>query len=64
MHKVFDNTAATRQAPSETLSLALELLSRASVTPEDAGCQTLIGERLAQLGFHLELPLQRGPEAK
>jgi succinyl-diaminopimelate desuccinylase len=54
MHKVFDNTAATRQAPSETLSLALELLSRASVTPEDAGCQPLIGERLAQLGFHLE----------
>lgn len=31
--------------------LAKELISRVSVTPEDAGCQELIGARLNQLGF-------------
>ncbi|WP_300318268.1 succinyl-diaminopimelate desuccinylase [Idiomarina sp.] len=39
---------------SETLSLAKELISRPSVTPEDEGCQQVIGERLAALGFELE----------
>ncbi|MCP4320743.1 MAG: succinyl-diaminopimelate desuccinylase [Alteromonadales bacterium] len=29
-------------------------MSRASVTPEDAGCQALLGERLAKLGFNNE----------
>ncbi len=33
------------------LELAKELISRVSVTPEDAGCQELIGARLNQLGF-------------
>ncbi|MCK7458387.1 succinyl-diaminopimelate desuccinylase [Idiomarina aminovorans] len=39
---------------SETLQLAHELISRPSITPEDEGCQRLIGERLAALGFDLE----------
>ncbi len=39
---------------STTLNLARELIRRPSVTPDDAGCQTLIGLRLAALGFHLE----------
>ena len=39
---------------SETLKLAHELISRPSITPEDEGCQQLIGERLAALGFDLE----------
>jgi len=39
---------------SETLKLARELISRPSITPEDEGCQQLIGERLAALGFNLE----------
>jgi len=39
---------------SSTLALAQDLIARPSVTPEDAGCQTLIGLRLAALGFHLE----------
>lgn len=39
---------------SETLALAKELISRPSVTPEDEGCQQVIGERLAALGFELE----------
>jgi len=36
---------------SDTLDLAQELIRRRSVTPEDAGCQQLIAERLAPLGF-------------
>lgn len=36
---------------SETLALALELIARPSVTPDDAGCQPLIAARLARLGF-------------
>lgn len=39
---------------SPTLSLAKELISRASVTPEDAGCQQLLAERLRAQGFHIE----------
>ena len=40
--------------PSATLDLAIELIRRPSVTPEDGGCQQLIGERLAHIGFTLE----------
>jgi len=36
---------------SPTLSLAKELMSCPSVTPDDAGCQSAIAERLKQLGF-------------
>jgi len=36
------------------LELAMALLERASVTPEDAGCQQLLAERLAALGFEVE----------
>lgn len=39
---------------SPTLALARELIARPSVTPDDQGCQRLIGERLAVLGFSLE----------
>jgi succinyl-diaminopimelate desuccinylase len=39
---------------SPTLALARDLIARPSVTPDDAGCQALIGLRLAALGFHLE----------
>ncbi len=34
-----------------TLALAMELIRRRSLTPEDAGCQQLIAERLTPLGF-------------
>jgi succinyl-diaminopimelate desuccinylase len=37
------------------LSLAMDLLSRQSVTPEDAGCQTLMAKRLATVGFNIEM---------
>lgn len=36
---------------SDTLDLAIDLISRESVTPEDAGCQELMMQRLAALGF-------------
>jgi succinyl-diaminopimelate desuccinylase len=39
---------------SPTLKLAMELIRRPSVTPDDTGCQALIAERLAPLGFTIE----------
>ena len=36
------------------LALAKELIARPSVTPDDQGCQRLIAERLAPLGFTAE----------
>ncbi|MBK8071014.1 MAG: succinyl-diaminopimelate desuccinylase [Ramlibacter sp.] len=36
---------------SRTLQLAEELISRPSVTPDDGGCQALLAQRLAALGF-------------
>jgi succinyl-diaminopimelate desuccinylase len=37
-----------------TLLLTQDLIRRASITPEDAGCQTLIAERLQALGFTIQ----------
>ena len=37
-----------------TIQLALDLISRPSVTPEDEGCQPLMAERLKKLGFEVE----------
>jgi succinyl-diaminopimelate desuccinylase len=45
---------------SRTLQLAEQLISRPSVTPDDAGCQQILGERLARLGFTLET-IESGP---
>jgi succinyl-diaminopimelate desuccinylase len=42
-----------------TLGLTRELIARRSVTPKDEGCQALLGERLARLGFKVE-PVRRG----
>ena len=39
---------------SPTIALTKELISRVSVTPEDAGCQKLMAERLAAIGFKIE----------
>lgn len=38
----------------DTLELARALIARRSVTPDDAGCQRLLGARLERLGFTLE----------
>lgn len=42
-----------------SLALLKELIARRSVTPDDGGCQDLIGKRLAALGFKLE-PMRFG----
>ena len=39
---------------SATGALACDLISRASVTPDDAGCQALIQDRLVACGFQIE----------
>ncbi|MDI1309968.1 MAG: succinyl-diaminopimelate desuccinylase [Methylotenera sp.] len=39
---------------SKTLNLAIDLLTRRSNTPEDAGCQDLMISRLEPLGFKIE----------
>lgn len=39
---------------SEVFDLAANLIRRRSITPKDAGCLLLIGERLTRLGFHVE----------
>ncbi|MEJ5211891.1 MAG: succinyl-diaminopimelate desuccinylase [Burkholderiales bacterium] len=39
---------------SPTQALAEALIRRPSVTPDDAGCQDLLAERLAPLGFKIE----------
>lgn len=46
---------------SATLQLTEQFISRASVTPEDAGCQDLIAARLQKLGFVCET-ITSGPD--
>ena len=46
-------------AHNPVLELSRELISRPSVTPDDAGCQALLGDRLKQMNFVLE-PLPYG----
>jgi succinyl-diaminopimelate desuccinylase len=44
----------TPEALSPTLELAMALMRRPSVTPDDLGCQALMIGRLERLGFHVE----------
>ncbi len=39
---------------NSTLELAKELIARRSLTPDDAGCQEIMIERLEKLGFNIE----------
>lgn len=41
-------------AASPTLDLALALIGRPSITPDDGGCQQLLSQRLAAHGFRIE----------
>ncbi|HUW29371.1 MAG TPA: succinyl-diaminopimelate desuccinylase [Sulfuriferula sp.] len=45
---------------TDTLALTQELISRRSNTPDDAGCQALMQERLAPLGFRFETIVSNG----
>ncbi|HEV2219677.1 MAG TPA: succinyl-diaminopimelate desuccinylase [Casimicrobiaceae bacterium] len=47
-------------AATPALALACELIARRSTTPDDAGCQALIAERLASLGFRCETSVDNG----
>lgn len=48
---------------SATLALTKALIERASVTPDDAGCQAIMIERLQAIGFEVEyLPFGEGEE--
>ena len=38
---------------SATIALSKQLIARQSVTPEDAGCQQIMIERLAEIGFEI-----------
>jgi len=46
--------------PHAVLDLVKELIARPSVTPDDAGCQMLLAQRLQPLGFHCETIAQGG----
>ena len=48
---------------SATLTLLEQLISRRSVTPDDAGCQELIAARLQAVGFEIEWYRGGPPEA-
>ncbi|MDH3275861.1 MAG: succinyl-diaminopimelate desuccinylase, partial [Gammaproteobacteria bacterium] len=37
-----------------SISLLKELIRRPSITPDDAGCQEILAERLTRLGFECE----------
>ena len=39
---------------SKTLELTKELISKKSITPHDAGCQSLLANRLKNVGFNIE----------
>ncbi|MEK9887866.1 MAG: succinyl-diaminopimelate desuccinylase, partial [Gammaproteobacteria bacterium] len=39
---------------SKTLQLAKQLIQQKSLTPEDAGCQKIISDRLSDVGFSFE----------
>ena len=45
--------------PGNTLELAKALIARRSLTPDDAGCQEIMIERLQKLGFKIE-PMRFG----
>jgi len=45
---------------SKTLELAKTLIAKASITPDDNGCQELLADRLKPLGFDIETIHQNG----
>ncbi|NND00726.1 MAG: succinyl-diaminopimelate desuccinylase [Gammaproteobacteria bacterium] len=42
------------QTEDPSLTLAKQLIARQSVTPDDAGCQSMLAARLEKLGFNIE----------
>src|SRR5437763_14216700 len=58
MHVVAQPAFVTAVDP--TLALARELIARPSLTPDDAGCQSLLAARLAPIGFRCETLVSNG----
>lgn len=54
-----DAAGGPTRSSSAVIDLARELIRRPSVTPADGGCQTLLAQRLAALGFTIE-PMRFG----
>ena len=52
--RCFANIAGVDSPGTGTLDLARALIARRSITPDDAGCQALLAQRLAPLGFACE----------
>jgi len=48
------NNSPAGSNSNETLQLAKALIARRSLTPDDAGCQEILIERLEKLGFEIE----------
>ncbi len=44
----------SQPGPSVVEQLSVDLIERASVTPDDQGCQQMLAERLEQAGMHVE----------
>lgn len=53
-HNIAQHDTKHDDMQNNTLALSLDLLSRASVTPEDGGCQKLIANRLQNIGFECQ----------
>ncbi len=53
-HDDADAMPAPLSLGSQAVALAAELIARPSLSPDDAGCQELLGARFAPLGFALE----------
>ena len=49
----------TTKYSTAAIALTRELITKASVTPDDGGCQAIMMQRLSQLGFHCE-PMRFG----
>jgi len=47
-------TNATKPPHSPTLALAQQLIACPSITPDDAGCQAILAERLKKIGFTIQ----------
>src|SRR5688572_27547845 len=49
-----ESAPLAEQTMDDVLALTCDLIARASVTPDDAGCQALIARRLSAAGFRCE----------
>ena len=48
------NPSLDQALDKDTLSLAMQLMAAESISPDDAGCQSLMADYLTHLGFRIE----------